>query len=57
MDGGLLDHVYIKKSFSTDKVSVMVIKHVNFPDHGAMKLQNKCKMLDNMDKNTDYAIL
>ena len=33
MDGGLLDHVYIAKSFSTVKVSATVIKNVYFSDH------------------------
>ena len=57
MDGGLLDHVYIAKSFSTDKVSVTVIKNVYFSDHDTVKLQIKCKMLDNMDENIDFTIV
>ena len=57
MDGGLLDHAYIAKSFSTDKVSVTVIKNVYFSDHDTVKLQIKCKMLDNMDENIDFTIV
>ena len=54
VDGGLLDHVYTARSFSTDKVSTAVIKNVYFSDHDAVKLQIKCKILDNMDENIDF---
>ena len=54
VDGGLPDHVYTARSFSTDKVSTAVIKNVYFSDHDAVKLQIKCKILDNMDENIDF---
>ena len=57
MDGGFLDHVYTARSFATDKVSSTVIKNVYFSDHDAVKLQIKCKMLDNMDENIDFTIV
>ena len=57
MDGGLLDHAYVARSFSTDKVSTTVIKNVYFSDHDAVKSQIKCKMLDNMDENIDFTIV
>ena len=56
INGGVLDHVYIAWSFSTDKVSTTMIKNVHFSDHDAAKLQIKCKMLDNMDENFDFTI-
>ena len=57
MDGGLLDHVYIARSFSTNKLLATVIKNVYFSDHDAVKLQIKCKRLDNMDENIDFTIV
>ena len=57
MDGGLLDHVYIARSFSTNKLSTTGIKNVYFSDHDSVKLQIKCKMLDNMDENIDFTIV
>ena len=58
MDGGLLDHVYIAKSLSTNKVSATVmIKNVYFSDYNAVQLQIKCKMLDNMEENIDFTIV
>ena len=38
MDGGLLDYVYIARSFSTDKVSATVTKNVYFSDHDTVRL-------------------
>ena len=57
MNRGLLDHVYIAKSFCTDKVSNTVIKNIHFSDRDAVKFQIKCKMLDNMDENIDFTIV
>lgn len=38
VDGGLLDHVYTARSFSTDKVSATVTKNVYFSDHDTVRL-------------------
>ena len=57
MHGGLLDHAYIARSFSTDNVSATVTKNVYFSDHDVVRLQIKCKILDNMDENIDFTIV
>ena len=39
LNEALLDHVYITRSFSTEKVLIAVIKNVYFSDHDAEKIR------------------
>ena len=52
LDGALLDHVYIKKSFENDKHVTSVVNNVYFSDHNAVKIQIRFK--DNKQRGTDF---
>ena len=43
LDGALLDHVYIKKSFENDKHVTSIVNNVYFSDHDAVKVQIRFK--------------
>ena len=52
LDGALLDHIYVLKSFCRKKIVDSIIRNIYFTDHDAVKLrirskfQNKIQYLD-----------
>ena len=41
LDGALLDHVYLRKTFEHDKLVMSNVNNIYFSDHDATKIQTK----------------
>ena len=54
LDGTLLDHVNISKSFVSDKYVTSVVKSIYFSYHDAVKVQNKFRQ--NNQEDIDFNI-
>ena len=43
LDGALLDHVYLHKTFEHDKLVMSVVNNIYFSDQDAVKVQLRCR--------------
>lgn len=56
MDGGLLDYLYLMKQFSVGKHVNFTVQNIHFSDHHAVKIHIQKENLDEIDRDTDFAI-
>ena len=54
LDGALLDHVNLYKTFEHDKLVMSVVKNICFSDHNAVTLQVRFRQ--NSDSDIDFNI-
>ena len=53
----LLDHMFVLKWFSRNKIINSVIKHYHFSDHDAVKLYIRSKLYNNTHDNIEFSIV
>ena len=54
LDGALLDHVYLHKTFEHDKLVMSVVNNIYFSDHDAVTVQLRFRQ--NSDNDIDFNI-
>ena len=54
LDGALLDHVYLHKTFEHDKLVMSVVNNIYFSDHDAVTVQLRFRQ--NSDNGIDFNI-
>ena len=54
LDGSLLDHVHLHKTFERDKLVMYVVNNIYFSDHDAVTVQLRIRR--NSDNDIDFNI-
>ena len=54
LDGALLDHAYLHKTFEHDKLVMYVVNNIYFSDHDAVRVQSRFRQ--NNDNDIDFNI-
>ena len=54
LDGALLDHVYLHKTFQHDKLVFSLVNDIYFSDHDAVTVQLRFRQ--NSDNDIDFSI-